>query len=1207
MAPYYFLTARGHMNTYQQYLHAILSDTLPEEMQGVQADGDILDDGLLKSYWKCFTKDAVFHSCLCTIVERWAILRSSCKQLFSTRSSVLPIVRSPDRLVTLLHSLGMPLLEEWIPSDAHRFCPQISQHTKMLQNLANLHKKSPIKISLDNVNLLLEYFCNIKLKVEPQCVELIRSMPFFQDISGNWIALSGRQAYISPQNIEGDGINQFLHGSNAVLLDSHGVWRKHFVPSDLDIHEIQPEEVYTKYIFNNFSSLTEQQRYGHLKYIRDVLYDECIRKSQNFSWSIQSITQLFINNLKSLKCLGPDHSQLRAISEFYDHTQHVFNLSAELFRFLPEYFRSGDDEEEIWLKFFRMLGLKVCMTETDFEEVYTKYIFNNFSSLTEQQRYGHLKYIRDVLYDECIRKSQNFSWSIQSITQLFINNLKSLKCLGPDHSQLRAISEFYDHTQHVFNLSAELFRFLPEYFRSGDDEEEIWLKFFRMLGLKVCMTETDFEQLVQKVVKGQYDNIKKTSDILVKFLFDYHQHFESDFLHRISDIPFVPVKELKHLTWIAPAFNAPHRIQRGQETIEMTRLRGAYCGEEECLNWTVLPVISLPSTCTSAQVLKTLGVITEPSVQNVLRNVTSISNSPMSNETLFEQASQNSRVPLGCTDLITVMLAVFEFFQDTTEPPVSSLQALACIPVYSLMQQCVVLVKPSQVVVTDDVSGYYPFLHSLPDQMRNSNLDIFKKIGISKNVGPEHMQIVLEMAYKQSDRLNLDINTKKMVYTTLRTLCTLLKKTKRTNIPSLAPLYLPDQSGRLCQSTSLVYCDNVQYSHKVLDFSRAGLSIFLLPPQLGIQEEEFCSLLPEEVRPKCISTCITKVRHANPLEVDAPIVTQIQQTLRMPELIKAIVKIIEHLTGSTEDAESLHRDLNDVLSKIEVITVQNLSHSISINQPPCSIGTIDLTYELTEEFGRCMLYVNSNRDSMVTCKLVCDALSGLVLKRLQSLFRYKIHDVLLQLKEYISTLLMAQRVEDIQEVLKTLNLRLGTREASFDDLEPKLGDPIPLTWHSRIARAPNYVFRPQEWVGYNTEGENVVFAQVIRSLDSSRCRIQIAEDNAMGMIVTSASIYKFLRGSPRPDTASLTTELIPTQPRALNLQEAMTQVHNELARIWNLTERERKRARQILQRKWHPDKYPDDKDLSEKVFKYLNQQLERMERGLPLQNPPTAG
>ena len=1182
MAPCYFLNAHRHMDTsfYHKNLHALLSNTLPEEMQGVQVDSDILDNGLLKSLWKCFTKDAVFQSCLDTIVERWAVLPSSCKQLFSTRSSVLPIVRPSldDKLVTLLHSLGMPLLEEWVPSDAHRFCPQIKQHSKVLQSLASLHKKSPIEISPDSVSVLLRYFCSIDLVAEPQCVEQIRSMPFFQDTSGNWIELGHRKAYICPQDIEADGINECLHRSGAVLLDRHGVWRTFFKPSDLAVHEIKLEELFTEYVFDNFSSLSEQQRYSHLKYIRDV-------------WLTVAIAQSFISKLKVLKCLGPDHSQLRAISDFCDHTQSIFSLSPELFSFLPEYFRSGDGEEEQWLKFFRKLGLKVCTTETDFE-LFTEYVFDNFSSLSEQQRYSHLKHIRDV-------------WLTVAFTQSFISKLKVLKCLGPDHSQLRAISDFCDHTQTIFSLSPELFSFLPEYFRSGGGEEEQWLKFFRKLGLKVCMTETDFEQLVQKVVKGQYNDIKRTSNVLVQFLFDNHHKFKSDFLHRISDIPFVPVKELKHLTWIAPAFNAPHILQRGKQTIKMTRLRGAYCGEDECLIWTVMPVISLPSTCASEQVLQTLGVITKPGVQDVLRNVTSISNSPMSSETLFEQASQDKRVPLGCTNLISVMLAVFEFFQDTTEPPVRSLEALACIPVYSLLQQCIVLVKPMQVVITDDVSGYYPFLHQLPDQMRNSNLGIFKKIGISNNVGPEHMKIVLEMAYNQSDTLSLDINTKKMVHTALRTLCTLLKKTKGINAQSLAPLYLPDQRGKLCQSTLLVYCDNVQYSHKVLDFSRAGLSIFLLPPQLGIQEEEFCSLLPEAVRPKCISKCITKVRHANPLEVDSPIVTQIQQTLRMPELIDAIVKVIEHLTGNTDDAENLHRDFNAVLSTIEVITVRNLSHSISINQPPCSIGTIDLTYELVEEFGRCQLYVDSNKDSMVTCKLVCDALSGLAVKHLQSLLRYHIHDVLLQLKEYISTLLMAQRLEDIQEVLKTLNLRLGTREASSNDLEPKLGDPIPLTCHNRIARAPNNIFRPQEWVGYNIEGETIVFAQVIKSIDSSRCRIQMAADNVIGIIVSSASIYKFLRGSAHPATASMTTELIPTQPRALNFQEAMTQVHNELARIWNLNERERRMSRRNLLLEWHPDKYPDDKDLAEEVFKYLNQQLDRMREGLPLQDPPT--
>ena len=1088
MASKYFLTACKTISTegyYEQHLHTILSDMLPDEMLDVQVDSDLIEEETLRSLWECLTIDDVFHSCLDAILKRWALLSSSSQQLFSARSPLLPIIEPSGNknknVVKLLHSLGMPFLAQWIPKDAHKFCLTMDQYSKVLQNLVILHTRSAISISHNKVKVLLGYFSHIDLKEQPQCVQqLVRSLPFFQDTSGNWICLDNKEAYICAQNIKVEGIDACLEGSGAVLLDCRGVWRDVFQPSDINVHEIQTEELYNKYIFRHFNSLTEDQRYTHLKYIRDVLYRQC-----------------------------------------YDT------------------------------------------------------IKSHLSEATEAKE--------------------------------FIRNLKSLKCLGPDHSPLRTISDFYDHTKNIFSLSTELFTFLPAYFRSGNEEENRWLKFFRKLGLKVCMTEEDFERLVQKVVRGQCDDIRSASNTLIQFLFDNPKHFTLAFLHKVSGMPFVPVRELKHLTWIAPACAAPHRLQKGEETTDMAPLRGAYCGEDESLIWTVMPIISLPPTCTSVNVLATLGVISEPSVYDVVRNVTTISSGPLSNETLFDRASQYNRVPLGGTDLITMMSAVFDFLQHSIDPDISSLSALACIPVASQMQQGAVMVKPSQVVCTGDVGCYYPFLHCLPNELCDVNFDtVFKEIGVAKMVTPEHMRTVLEMAYKQSDQLHLDVNTKRTVHTSLNTLYSLLRKTRRAGVPNMSPLYLPDQSGKLCVSTSLVYCDNVQYSHKVLEFSRAGLSVFLLPPQLGIQEEEFCSLLPEVVRPKCISKCITKVRHGDCLQVATPLVVQLQQTLKMPELAEAVVKVIEHLTGNSDCTEALHGNLGNVLANIIVITVQNLSHSVSVTQSSQSIGTIPLTYELIEELGQCQLYVDSSADSMITCKMICDALSDLVVKRLKSFSQYQTHDVLLQLKVYISTLLMAQRLEDIEEVLKTLNLRLGTREATLLDLEPRLGDPVPLTWHDRLVQAPNNIFRPQEWVGYKTEDESIIFARVVEPVDSTRCRICTAEDNVMVFIVSSLLLYKFSRGTNHPDVAPMTTELVLAQPTTLTVQEAMLQVHNRLQEIWQRSGAGRERSIRRLRAKWHPDKNPDNRNLAEEVFKYLDQQVSRLERGLPLQAPPPA-
>lgn len=158
-----------------------------------------------------------------------------------------------------------------------------------------------------------------------------KEFAFFEDVIGNWIELNKRQAYICLVNIEHSSIEACLEGSNAVLLDNSGVWREFFQPAAIGVHEIQPEELYIKYIFSSFKKLSEIQRYSHLKYFRDFFYQQCSHKIQH-NGSPKS--QDFVNALKVLRCLGPDHSPLRPISDFYDHTQNIF---ASLQTYLPSF------------------------------------------------------------------------------------------------------------------------------------------------------------------------------------------------------------------------------------------------------------------------------------------------------------------------------------------------------------------------------------------------------------------------------------------------------------------------------------------------------------------------------------------------------------------------------------------------------------------------------------------------------------------------------------------------------------------------------------------------------------------------------------------------------------------------------------------------------------------------------------------------------
>lgn len=73
------------------------------------------------------------------------------------------------------------------------------------------------------------------------------------------------------------------------------------------------------------------------------------------------------------------------------------------------------------------------------------------------------------------------------------------------------------------------------------------------------------------------------------------------------------------------------------------------------------------------------------------------------------------------------------------------------------------------------------------------------------------------------------------------------------------------------------------------------------------------------------------------------------------------------------------------------------------------------------------------------------------------------------------------------------------------------------------------------------------------------------------------------------------------QPR--DYTEIKAELYITLTLIQQLPQDLMKAAIRRLYLKWHPDKNLDNIDKAEDVFKYLNQQIEHLNKGEPLDNP----
>ena len=196
----------------------------------------------------------------------------------------------------------------------------------------------------------------------------------------------------------------------------------------------------------------------------------------------------------------------------------------------------------------------------------------------------------------------------------------------------------------------------------------------------------------------------------------------------------------------------------------------------------------------------------------------------------------------------------------------------------------------------------------------------------------------------------------------------------------------------------------------------------------------------------------------------------------------------------------------------------------------------------------------------------------------------------------------------------------------YPNLKPKLGSPIPESWHHRLQLDINNVFRPEEWVGYEETEDLIIFALVAHRIVSDEQSSELEEvepldqyliytheNDAMGKSVSVIELYKILRAKVRRsvnEEAGTELDLFDPDSETTQVWNALEadefkrirkEICRELRRIWKLPEVLRRKGIKALYLKWHPDK--NNHPLATKAFQFLQCQIARLHAGKPLQDP----
>ena len=885
------------------------------------------------------------------------------------------------------------------------------------------------------------------------------------------------------------------------------------------------------------------------------------------------------------------------------------------------------------------------------EDLYIKYIFPKFSKLNEAERYRHLKHIRDHMFELNIQRASDDHESAIN----FISALKDLPCIGNNLDNLKCVSEFYDHREEILVTFRSHFLFLPQklYQSAQCYEEEKWMKFLCKLGLRKTVTEEMYLQLCTSVANEEQPGTNESS-ILLNYLFPFHKknytkylHEDLSFLSRVSKIPFVHIDQVTELSWIASRCHFS-----GSTNGVLTTLSGAADHEHKTLLWTLRPIIQLPTNAANnyLNVLRSLDIAT-PTVSEVIANIVNISKSKLADLSLLDKYPDTYMKPNEGMNIIEALLHNYSFLERQLGPlgctELQQLRSCQCIPVYAdskaAREYFMVLVKPNCVVTSTDAEEYFPLLHMLPRKMLGC-AELLEKIGVMSTIGLTHFSISLSTVFEFSKGMELEPNMNDLVEKVIRKLYTMLHDKQRPRNPSklsnkdiveaLDPLYLPTTKRSLCPSTSLLYCDAAVYNRIKIDLSRTELWIMSFPGKgYDFHEEDLCSLIPSCIRPRKMSQCCVQVISPGPSQImESELARSLEESISVPSLTKTLLLIVGEITRNDDLARKFELFLGIFLKSIAIRSVNKLQTTIllTIVEPHREIGgaRVDHHFQEDSDGENFTLYLDSELSTNVSL-LPLQPIIEYLLSHIKQLGAPLENPDVIRLSELFKMAFQGKTRDDHIKVLQSLSgckLSLDDDDIEFEaDVQPRLGKAVPKTWYHRLDQDINNLFHSEEWVGYEDEEDHIVLVQVvcpvipegeIPSAIQINYKVLVTEDSEETIEVPSLNLFKFLKGgsivgseySMALDVYERTTtsEDEHSNPRkvrkVISLKESKKIICQELKIIWKMPESERRRAIRRLYLKWHPDKNPDAVEQAEEMVKFLQCQVERLERGLPLED-----
>ena len=1174
-----------------EIINSLLKSNYPHELMQEKCDNSndsLLDGEKLNSLWECLScdEDQLLHKHLWQVLNQWALIPSTNKQLYSTKSEVLPVVNNEEALsygvveekaFKILLQLGLPELDVSVfVSDVTRqavikCCPKITDHNRVLTILYHLHQEQNIFQNLSSKSNddehILSYLKRTDFVHCSAYSNQIKALPLFKSIEGKLTDLLDKNVYLWPSFGFCDaGYTKWAPPDSVVFLEFYGGWRN--LTSDFTMigSSLDEKVIYMDLIFPNFAKLTSEERRSHLQYIKDNIYpsakhDSAYAGTRKSHMSKRGFIALnFIHSLNNLPCIEcPQTNQLKAVKEFSDHTIPILSIFSHKFIFVGDDYRDDD-----WMEFFRDLGLKKKLTIDEFISFCSDISMGHHKNLKEAS-----KILLKYLFEEGRDWDEYYLRQIGDISFALVAELPSLtwiqsSCSPPHWVKGVDVGLTKLNQAVVIKYSTLIWTVKPVVLipdiSIADQERDLFLSW---LQLTTTPTPNDVICNLINISKSDLSNPEyfhqsnpqftckvpctkaNVVNIVAKSVEFLQNNFADckDMLSRLCERSFIPVSAKPN----NPMSNPIEVVL--VKPVEV--VKHFFSAEEKHLT----PYINeLPSSLQYFDdILQTIGVLESVELVHL--------------QHLFE-----------------VLYAKYE--EKTIDP--NALETIRCG------------VEKLAILTSKD------------DYNKKEAAEVLKPLYLPTKTGSNWcLKLSTDLVFADSSRYRTeDLKKLNLIGTSFSLF----------QIPPDSRVQVHQQQAFRTRSLNISLVSVDTKDSKLVKFKK---------------EKNLCLSLPKRVRPIGLSLCTSERRLPIGTELhDNNIVALLLMQMKkfIQQLRDVLPNMLKHHLPHLPNSTNFISNLMDILESFEVSVIKGLQASMVINN--VQIGTLTSPKFVLEKSDDSHYNIFLS-DSVSPEDYFWFELSRFLLMELAKRLDCKSLTDLFPMTEAIKQCLQVQSKSSIQALGESYNVELCLTDADDfeeeeeDQLYPKLGKNLPEEFVCRLDNSIRNIFRPQEWVGYEISEQNFVWAIILypetdkeglmsRSENLlKKYRILVSEDNNEGIVVSVLDLYKIMTEElTKGEEFSEEKELMPVCESSGGVlvrnvgrdsqasRRMKTAICEELKLIWQLPNEEKRKAIKRMYLKYHPDKASANQQTNyNEAFKFLLRQIERLKEGKPLEDP----